>query len=101
LKTGVGATRPGVRIPPSPPRSEEVAVTRRPLLFCVAVLMAISPSVLDLCWIVVPDMVQTFLDRLPRRASEPAHRRLGGRVSDVGVKPDYVCIDVPDPSSDN
>src|SRR5581483_9903191 len=34
LKTGNGATRSRVRIPPSPPFHEALAVTRRGLLFC-------------------------------------------------------------------
>jgi hypothetical protein len=47
LKTGVSARGPGVRIPPSPPRDEEVVVTRRPFLFCVAAFMTNAPIVLD------------------------------------------------------
>jgi hypothetical protein len=50
----------GVRIPLSPLAKEDVAVTWRPLLICVAVFKAISPSVLDLCLFVVPDMVIPF-----------------------------------------
>lgn len=50
------------RIPLSPPLSEEVVVTRRPLLFCVAWFMVVSLVVLDLCWIVVPDIELVLLN---------------------------------------
>lgn len=58
----LGKPGPGVRIPLSPLCEEDVAVSRRPLFICVAVFMLISPSVLDLCWIVVPDITRSLLD---------------------------------------
>ena len=51
-----GKPAPGVRIPLSPLANEEVALTWWPLLFCVAGFMIVSFVLLDLCWIVVPDI---------------------------------------------